>query len=389
MARIVYREIQEGPGFWTAAAALGAVAAVGVGCAFYMEHQGHVVTGMNNQIVWGLPHVFAVFLIVAASGILNMASIASVFGKAPYKPLSRLSGLMAISLLAGGLAVLVLDLGRPDRLTVAMTTYNFKSIFAWNIFLYTGFFVVVGAYLFVQMSKGAEAWQKPAGLAAFIWRLTLTTGTGSIFGWLIARQAYDAIMAPLFIAMSLSFGAAIYILTLMALYKGTGRPLADGLVIRMGRLMGIFAAAVLYFAAVQQLANLYAPGLRGVTRFILLDGGVYTMLFWGAQVVLGGLIPIALVFGCKSARATALASALIILGGVAQVYVIIIGGQAFPLSLFPGMEVKSAFYDGVVNQYAPSVWEIGLGVGGVAMALLITLVGARALRFLPESLGEA
>ena len=96
MARIVYREIQEGPGFWTAAAALGAVAAVGVGCAFYMEHHGHIVTGMNNQIVWGLPHVFAVFLIVAASGILNMASLASVFGKAPYKPLSRLSGLMAI-----------------------------------------------------------------------------------------------------------------------------------------------------------------------------------------------------------------------------------------------------------------------------------------------------
>ena len=29
--------------------------------------------GMNNQIVWGLPHVFAIFLIVAASGVLNVA----------------------------------------------------------------------------------------------------------------------------------------------------------------------------------------------------------------------------------------------------------------------------------------------------------------------------
>ena len=35
---------------------------------------GHIVTGMNNQIVWGLPHVFAIFLIVAASGVLNVAS---------------------------------------------------------------------------------------------------------------------------------------------------------------------------------------------------------------------------------------------------------------------------------------------------------------------------
>jgi len=45
---------------------------------------------MNNQIVWGTPHVFAVFLIVAASGALNTASIASVFGKTAYKPLARL-----------------------------------------------------------------------------------------------------------------------------------------------------------------------------------------------------------------------------------------------------------------------------------------------------------
>ena len=47
-----------------------------------MEHHGHVVTGMNNQVVWGLPHVFAIFLIVAASGVLNVASIGSVFGRA-------------------------------------------------------------------------------------------------------------------------------------------------------------------------------------------------------------------------------------------------------------------------------------------------------------------
>jgi Ni/Fe-hydrogenase subunit HybB-like protein len=46
-----------------------------------------------------------------------------------------------------------------------------------------------------------------AGLFAFIWRMALTTGTGSIFGFLVARQAYDsALLAPLFIALSLSYG---------------------------------------------------------------------------------------------------------------------------------------------------------------------------------------
>ena len=58
------------------------------------------------------------------------ASISSVFNIKIYKPLGRLSALLAICLLTGGLMVLVLDLGRPDRLVVAMTTFNFKSIFA-------------------------------------------------------------------------------------------------------------------------------------------------------------------------------------------------------------------------------------------------------------------
>ena len=64
---------------------IGLVVLVGLGAAYYMEHHGHVVTGMTNQIVWGLPHVFAIFLIVAASGVLNVASIGSVFGKPVYK----------------------------------------------------------------------------------------------------------------------------------------------------------------------------------------------------------------------------------------------------------------------------------------------------------------
>jgi len=57
--------------------------------ALYTEHHGHWVTGMTNQVVWGTPHIFAVFLIVAASGALNVASVGSVFGKKLYKPLAR------------------------------------------------------------------------------------------------------------------------------------------------------------------------------------------------------------------------------------------------------------------------------------------------------------
>lgn len=399
MRRVVYSEIEgHSRGFYALAAILGSFVVSGLAAAMYMEHYGHYVTGMNNQIVWGVPHVFAIFLIVAASGALNVASIGTVFGKEMYKPLGRLSGLLALALLVGGLAVLVLDLGRPDRLIVAMTTYNFKSIFAWNIYLYVGFIGVVVVYLWLQMERRMNRYARTAGMIAFIWRLVLTTGTGSIFGFLVAREAYDsAVMAPLFIAMSFSFGLAAYILVLLASCRGSGRTVGDLVVHRLGRLLGVFIAVVLYFTAVQHLTNLYAAEHAGVERFILLDGGLYTLLFWVVQVLIGGLIPLMLVFrapmpGPKhkgSGSGVVLAATLVIIGGFAQVYVIVIGGQAWPLILFPGMEESSSFYDGVISSYTPSLVEIGLGLGGVALAGLIVLFGIKILRFLPTTLANS
>ena len=391
MERTIYRTIKATPGLWGMAFLLAAFIGGAGLSVLTIEHYGHIITGMNNQIVWGLPHVFAIFLIVAASGVLNIASISSVFNKKAYKPMARFSALLSITVLLGGLAILVLDLGRPDRLIIAMTKYNFTSIFAWNMILYNGFFVIVGAYLVVQMTQGlSQRAHKTAGVAAFTWRLVLTTGTGSIFGWLVARSAYDAaIMAPLFIAMSFAFGLALFILVTLVLFKLDGRVFGDKLMVRLGSLLGVFAAAVLYFTIVQHLTAIYAKEHAGVERFILLEGGIYTTLFWLVQVILGGLVPMALVFLRPSRQSTILASLLVIIGGFAQLYVIIIGGQAYPLDIFPGYEVLEGFNEGVINAYSPSIYELALGLGGVALALLAAGVGAKILRVLPTNLSDA
>ncbi|MBL6942421.1 MAG: polysulfide reductase NrfD [Rhodospirillales bacterium] len=394
MKPVLFTQIEGNSGaYWSLLGWLAAFAAAGLGAMWYMEHNGHWVTGMNNQVVWGTPHVFAVFMIVAASGVLNVASISSVFGRTMYKPLARLSTLLSLALLAGGLMVLLLDLGRPDRLIVAMTKYNFKSIFAWNIFLYTGFFAVVGIYMWMMMERRMNRYTRMAGIAAFIWRLALTTGTGSIFGFLVARQAYDAaIMAPMFIIMSFSFGLAIFLLVLLVTCNGTDRPLGDSTLAKLKNLLGVFVAAVLYFVTVQHLTNLYAPEHHAVEAFILRDGGIYTGVFWIGQIVIGGLAPLALLYHPhtgKDRSMIALAAGMVIIGGLAQIYVIIIGGQAFPLSIFPGYDVSSSFFDGVVASYSPSLPEVVLGLSGIATSLLIVAVALRALPFLPASLADA
>ncbi len=370
-----------------------AVVLIGLAAAFYMEHSGHHVTGMTNHIVWGLPHVFAIFMIVAASGALNVASIGSVFGGPLYKPLGRFSALLAIGLLAGGLFVLLLDLGRPDRLIVAVTTYNFKSIFAWNIFLYTGFFAIVGVYLWTMIDRSVHQHYKVLGFAAFFWRLALTTGTGSIFGFLVAREAYDAaILAPMFIIMSFAYGLAFFIVTLMAAYWWAERSIGDLRMTKLKNLLGVFVGGVLYFVTVYHLTNLYVTQHHGVESFFLASGGIYTVMFWFGQILIGGILPLFLIYSPafdRSRMAVLVASLLVLVGGFFQIYVIVIGGQAFPMSLFPGKEVlETTMLDGAIAPYTPTFAEAALGVAGIMVAMIMVAVASRMLKVLPDTLED-
>jgi molybdopterin-containing oxidoreductase family membrane subunit len=369
------------------------VVLMGLAAAHYMEEHGHIVTGMNNQIVWGMPHVFAIFLIISASGVLNVASIGSVFGKTPYKARAPLSGLLSIAMLAGGLTVLMLDLGRPDRVIVAATHFNLTSVFAWNVFLYSGLFAFVGIYVWTMMEKRMNPWSKKAGLVVFSWRIILTTGTGMIFAFLAARQAYGtALLPPMFIVMSFSWGLAVFYIVQAVMYGWNDMTLHPAILKRIKNLLGLFVISVIYLVTAYHMTNLYFARQSGFERFILMDGGIYPLLFWGGYFFVGSLLPLFLIYfpGMGSSRHVLAASILVVLGSFCFLYVFIIGGQAYPLEIFPGYQVMSTFGDGQIGQYAPSLPEILLGCGGLGVSFLITTIGVRALNFLPrnEAVGD-
>ena len=46
-------------GYRLLVAVLGILVVVGPQAAHHMDVNGHYVTGMNNQVVWGMPHVFS------------------------------------------------------------------------------------------------------------------------------------------------------------------------------------------------------------------------------------------------------------------------------------------------------------------------------------------
>jgi len=237
---------------------------------------------------------------------------------------------------------------------------------------------------------------QPVGTFAFVWRLALTTATGSIFGFLVGRQAYDtAVLAPMFVVMSFAYGLAVYMLVLMFSFDWDERPIGPRILKRLKNLLGIFIAAVLYFTLVYHLTKLYGAKNTDIETFLLINGGIYTALFWVGWVLVGGLVPLGIIYHpelSKDRNWIAAACGLVVVGGLSALYVIIVGSQAYPLEIFPGKTVLEfgapGDVGGQVAPYAPSFPEILLGIGGVGVAMLITAVGVRVLQFLPESLSD-
>ncbi|MCP3687589.1 MAG: polysulfide reductase NrfD, partial [Gammaproteobacteria bacterium] len=210
-------------------------------------------------------------------------------------------------------------------------------------------------------------------------RLILTAGTGSIFGVLIAREAYNIIvMAPMFIVLSLAYGLAFYLLVLGLFMEKTE---FDKVSPRLSRLLATLVLCGLVTSVIYHLSNWLWFDAGSFEAFLLFSAEVYPWLLWVGQLILGSILPVILLHKNK----TSFASLLVIVGGIAQFYALVIGGQAYPMPLLEGYDASSTFADGVIASYSPSHWELMLGCGGFAVALLIIVFTMRLFRLLPSS----
>jgi Ni/Fe-hydrogenase subunit HybB-like protein len=371
-------------GYWKLVVFLGVLILMGAAAFIAVEIHGHGITGMNNKIAWGVPHIFAITLLVMASGALNLGSMSTVFAVKQFKQFGRFSAFLAIALLIGGLAVLMLDLGRPDRLLLTMMHMNFSSMFTLNVFLYSGFIVLCFLYLWSMFEY--QQYTKLVGSTAFLWRVILTTGTGSIFGVLHAREVFhSAITAPTFVALSLSSGTAISALLLVSTFKYTKREMEDTIVFGLRNAFIFFTLLVTYLLVVEKFTQSYSPAFYDVQTWILT--GPYSMLYllgvWGALII----VPMAILFNPStgnSVRGMMWASLSSVIGTFAFVAHTLLAGQSYPLNMFPGYEVSSAFQDGAVATYSPAAVEFILGFGGIAITGIIYMLGIKFFRMLPN-----
>jgi Ni/Fe-hydrogenase subunit HybB-like protein len=345
--------------------------------------QGHQVFGSNNVIPWGMPIVLAIYLIGLSAGSLILSSLTYVFGKEEYKPISRVAIFLAIVLIFGALISIALDLGRPEkawRLFMFFYLNNMSSMFAINGILYGGYFVISFIYLGIVMASKMKA-AKIMGTIAVGWAVLVHMGTGAIFGFIAAREAWVSPMKPLeFLAAAVTSGLALLIVAVVLTMLFSGRSVKKEMVTSLGRLLIVFIIVLTVLIVVDKLTHLYSPA-RDATVYML--AGPYSWIFWVLQIGLVVVIPLIILFNKRlngSVGWIFLASALVVVGVFFERYFLVIPGAAYPMEYYPG-HIEGVW--GAVQSFPLTPVETMLSVGIIAMLVLLFMLGLRFIDLLP------
>ena len=278
---------------------------------------------------WGVDMVTYLFLKAISTGAMMMAAFL-VLGDGDFTQTAIVAP--AVSLLFLGLTsiVLVLDLERPERFYYILTRPN------WRSWLVRGTWLLIahGAISAAWLVAGVLGWYpaiRMLALPAFLVAVFATSYTGFLFAQGRGRDLWQGSLASIdLIAQSGIAGAATMLL--IEAIRGAG--------LRDGAYVVVLFASVFAHAAILVFENVLSPSPTRHHELAVetIRRGPYAKLFWGGVMILGGVLPLALIWlGSVHAVIPGVlvmsVAALLALGGsAAWDYIWVEAGQSVPLS---------------------------------------------------------
>jgi len=345
---------------------------------------GHESFGTSNIVPWGLPITSVIFFIGASAGALMLSSLTYVFGKEEYKPVSRVSIFLAILLIIGALTTILGELGRPDRF-MNLFIYgpsNLTSMFAVNSFLYTGYILLSIVYLWTTFREDLLRTTKLLGALAATLAIFVHTGTGAIFGFIVAKELWFSPLLPiLFIVAALTSGVALLILILTVTFKLIGYKMDEKLVVGLGKYLMAFLLLQLFLVFIENIVRTYG-GMGGGEMSKFLFGGPYSYVFWGIQIIFGTVVPIIILSSNKTMIKVQIASLLAVIGVFAERFNLVIPGQSVPSQQVVGRTMMGLYGEPAI--YSISGAEVAIILGVVGAIGIAYIIGLRFIKLLPS-----
>ena len=385
--------------FWAAGGVLLLVGLVG----WYTRlAHGLEPTNFGSIVTWGLWVGVYIYFIGLSAGSFLISSLVYVFNVKRFEPIGRTALFTAVVTLFMALLVTWADIGHMERAWEVYAYPNFRSPMAWMLFLYTAYFILILAELWLVVRRDLVVGAREGGFRGGLYRVlsfgskadsdqsaardrrvvrVLGTigvpvavlfhgGVGALFGVVAARPGWNSGLFPImFLLSALTSGGALLLFV--------GAVFQDGwhhnreTIVALGSLVLALLVVDVILQGAEILVAAYGSVPGHVEPLKLIVSGPYWWVFWFWQLGIGIIVPIVLLASRRTrtnARWVSLAGLLIAIGFIGVRLNIVIPVMATEEVKGLGRAIAS---HRISTSYFPSLteWLLAAGVFGIGFLL--------------------
>lgn len=368
----------------------------GLVAAIQVMLNGLHVTGLSDQVPWGLWITHDLSAIALGAGAFTFSAAVYFFRIERLEPLARPAVFVGFLGYTSAMMALALDIGRPDRFWHPLVFWNVHSVLweiTWCVILYSTVLFLEFVPILVE-SRYFDGWTRLRRFSHNLHKLTPVfalfgmalsllhqSSLGATYGVLSGRAIWFKPSMPImFILSAIAGGMSLTLLATMITGRLRGKRLISLEVQReVSRFIGYVLLAYLYIKLWDWAATTYYSYSPGIADALarLQATTPYTLTFWWWEIVLGGVIPAAILLYPplrRNSNAVMVGLGLIVMAVIVNRWNVTLSGLVVPPDWSPGV-----IGNVVAVSYSPTAIEVMVSVGILAYALLAFTLGVKYL----------
>ena len=349
---------------------------IGAGFGLYLMQLkfGLGITGMSRDVSWGFYIANFTYLVgVAAGGVMVVLPYYLHDYKA-YGKITILGEFLAIASIVMCLLFILVDLGQPMRALNVLIYPTPNSVLFYDAIVLNGYLflnLVIGWNVLEAERNGVhyQSWLKPLIYISIPWAVSIHTVTAYLYCGLPGRHFWlTAVLAPRFLASAFAAGPALLILLCLFIRRFTSFDPGRQQIQALAKTVAYAICINVFFFLCEIFVAFYSqiPGHMDHIKYLFvgLHGhGVLVPWMWASMILMvTGIVLTVTPATRKNETSLAIACIVIIMGTWIDK----------GLGMISGGFVPNPMHE--VNEYVPTMPEIGITLGVYAMGALVLTV---------------
>lgn len=260
--------------------ALSVLALVGLNAYCKQLVHGMGVTGMTDQVSWGLYISNFAFMVGMAAAAATLVIPVYIYRNKELHDLVIFAQLFAVCAMIMALLFVVVDLGRPDRFHHMMLRFNFPiSMLTWDVISLNGYLALnvhICGYLIYcayRRTKPGKLFYIPFVFISIVWAFSTQLVEAFLYCGLGGRPFWNsAVIAPRLVAAAFAAGPSILVITLQIISSFTDYKVPEKAFLTLRNIIRIAMSASMFLLISEVFTEFYTDSAHVASARYLFFG---------------------------------------------------------------------------------------------------------------------